>query len=46
MIDKEAGNRGASTTKKGTKIDRLLVVDQVSARFTAPTPEGHGNREL
>jgi hypothetical protein len=46
LIDKEAGNRGASTTKKGTKIDRLLVVDQVSARFTAPTPEGHGNREL
>ena len=38
LIDKGAGNRGASTTKKGTRIDRLLVVDQVSARFTAPLP--------
>jgi hypothetical protein len=36
LIDKGAGNRGASTTKKGTRIDRLLVADQVSARFTAP----------
>ncbi len=38
LIDKGAGNRGASTTKKGTRIDRLLVADQVSARFTAPLP--------
>jgi hypothetical protein len=35
-IDKGAGNREASTTKKGTRIDRLLVTYQVSARFTAP----------
>ncbi len=38
LIDKGACSRGASTTKKGTRIDRLLVVDQVSARFTAPLP--------
>jgi hypothetical protein len=44
LIDKGAGNRGASTTKKGTRIDRLLVSDQVSARFTAPLPLK--NREL
>jgi hypothetical protein len=36
LIDKGAGNRGASTTKRGTRIDRLLVADQVSARLTAP----------
>jgi hypothetical protein len=38
LIDKGAGNRGASTTKRGTRIDRLLVADQVSTRFTAPLP--------
>ena len=38
LIDKGAGNRGASTTKRGTRIDRLLVIDQVSAKFTAPLP--------
>jgi hypothetical protein len=38
LIDKGAGNRGASTTKKGTRIDRLLIADQVFARFTAPLP--------
>ena len=38
LIDKGAGNRRASTTKRGTRIDRLLVADQVSARFTAPLP--------
>jgi hypothetical protein len=38
LIDKGAGNRGASTTKRDTRIDRLLVADQVSARFTAPLP--------
>ena len=46
LIDKGAGNRGASTTKRGTRIDRLLVADQVSARFTATSPEGYDNREL
>jgi hypothetical protein len=40
LIDKGAGNRGASTTKRGTRIDRLLVADQVSARFTAPPQTG------
>ena len=38
LIDKGAGNRGAGTTKKGTRIDRLLAMDRVSARFTAPLP--------
>ncbi len=38
LIDKGSDNRGASTTKKGTRIHRLLVADQVSARFTAPLP--------
>jgi hypothetical protein len=38
LIDKGAGNRGGSTTKRGTRIDRLLVIDQMSARFTAPLP--------
>jgi hypothetical protein len=38
LIDKGAGNRGASTTKRGMRIDRLLVADQMSARFTAPLP--------
>jgi hypothetical protein len=38
LINKRAGNRGASTTKRGTRIDRLLVADQVSSRFTGPLP--------
>jgi hypothetical protein len=38
LIDKRAGNRGAGTTKKGTRIDRLFAMDRVSARFTAPLP--------
>jgi hypothetical protein len=36
LIDKGVGSRGASTTKTGTRIGRLLVADQESARFTAP----------
>jgi endonuclease/exonuclease/phosphatase family metal-dependent hydrolase len=37
-VDEGAGNRGARTTKNGTRVDRLLVEDQLTARFTAPLP--------
>jgi hypothetical protein len=43
LIDK---GRGASTTKKGTRIDRLLVVDLVSHIYSANPPEGYDNRDL
>jgi hypothetical protein len=45
-VDKRAGNRGASTTKKGTRIDRVGCRPGERQIYSTTSPEGYDNREL